>query len=344
MVLCGIIYAQDRGAASSIAWSPDGETIAVASTTGLWLFDSEFNELGNLDFELDSVNQQRFVAWNATGDYVVYSSPLVIPISIVDVSKLQIITEIGDAYPWGPVRWHPTADQIVSGTLTGITRMWNAATGEELFYFDSMAEYHNDGLIHETLGLCWFSENALIIISPQRIFVVDVDEGHILEEFGPAPIGSRYVDCNRENQILSVDGRLFDLETASLTWDFVQGSEFNYPVSRTMTAAVEWSPDSRHFVANLTGCLTRVYDGLTGKVVAEMPGGLANLGSPYFYINSIDWHPDGSRFALVGQFGDIRVWDAETFELLRRFDGFDVHPALLAHLEKSEKSKQERCP
>ena len=72
MVLCGIIYAQDRGAASSIAWSPDGETIAVASTTGLWLFDSEFNELGNLDFELDSVNQQRFVAWNATGDYVVY--------------------------------------------------------------------------------------------------------------------------------------------------------------------------------------------------------------------------------------------------------------------------------
>ena len=53
--------------------------------------------VGNLDFELDSVNQQRFVAWNATGDYVVYSSPLVIPISIVDVSKLQIITEIGTA-------------------------------------------------------------------------------------------------------------------------------------------------------------------------------------------------------------------------------------------------------
>ncbi|MCY3779378.1 MAG: WD40 repeat domain-containing protein [Chloroflexi bacterium] len=345
MIICGSIYAQDRGAASSISWSPDGQTIAVASTTGLWLFDNEFNELGNLDLEPDIMSQERFVAWDSTGDYVVYSGPLITQISIVDVSKLKVITAIADTYTWGPVRWHPTADRIVSGTLSGIIRVWDAITGEELFYFDSMAEYPYDRLFHETLGLCWFSEKALIIISPQRIFVVDVDEGSKLEEFGPEPFGRRNVDCNSENRILSVDGRLFDLEAGSLSRDFLQFSELNYPVSLTTPAAVRWSPDSRRFVANLTGCLTRVYDGRTGKVIAGMPGGLRNLGtSPYFFIDSIAWHPDGGRFAVVGQFGDIRVWDAKTYELLQRFDGFELHPSVSARMEKSGKTGKELCP
>ena len=341
--LCGISNAQDRGAASSIAWSPDGERIAVASTTGLWLFDGHFNEVGNLDLELDTVSLSSFVEWNSTGDLLAFSGQLQTQISIVDVRELQVITEIV-AFPWSPVIWHPTADRIVSGTLGGDTRMWDALTGEEVFHFDSMAEYSSDGILHETLGLCWFNEKALTIVSPQRIFVVDVDDGTILEEFGPTPIANRNADCNLSNQVLSVDGRLFDLEDAAVTWDFIQGRKFGLPERLPVPAAVRWSPDSRLIAANLTGCLTRVYNGQTGNVIAGMPGGLYNLGtSPYFYIDSIAWHPDGTRFAVVGQFGDIRVWDAKTFELLMRYDGFGIHPTIMAYLEETDNPGQRKC-
>ena len=343
--LCGITYAQDRGAASSIVWSPDGHTIAVASTTGLWLFDNNFNEMGSVEIELDTVSGARFVAWNFTSEYLSYSGMHHDPVSIVDIGELTVIREIYELYPWSPIRWHPSANRIVSGTLNGDTRILDAITGEEVFYFDSVALYPNDGLYHETLGLCWFNEVTLIIVSLQRIFIVDVDEETIMKEFGPAALFSAHVECNPENQILSVDGQLFDLQSAAHTWDFVQGREFEYPEPLPKPAAVKWSPDSRHIVANLTGCLTRVYDGRTGKVVAGMPGGLRNLGTaPYFFIDSIAWHPDGSRFAVVGQFGDIRVWDANTYQLLQRFDGFELHPTLLAHLEKSDQPGRERCP
>ena len=42
LALSGIVSAQERGWATAIAWSPDGETIAVGSSTGVWFFDADF--------------------------------------------------------------------------------------------------------------------------------------------------------------------------------------------------------------------------------------------------------------------------------------------------------------
>ena len=53
--VCIITSAQDRGFASAIEWSPDGETIAIASSNGLWFFDSEFNELGYVPIQAKPV-------------------------------------------------------------------------------------------------------------------------------------------------------------------------------------------------------------------------------------------------------------------------------------------------
>ena len=340
---CGITQAQDRGAASSIAWSPDGETIAVGSTTGLWFFDNDFNQLGFVEVELGMSTWPKFVDWNSTGDYVVFSNMLTNPISVVDVSKLKVITEIDETSPWAPVRWHPKANHIVSGAL-GVTHIWDAITGEVLFYY-SLLEEEPDLGIYEPLGFCWYSDNTLIIVFSARILVVNPVDKTLLQIFDSALFSSRPVDCNHDYQILSLDGRIFDLETAKYSWipdhHFLSEDHFSHSES----VAVAWSPDSSKFIANLTGCLVRVFDGRTGKVVAGMPGGVGGLGpSIYFFIDTIAWHPDGSRFAVMGQFGDIRVWDAETFELLRRFDGFELHPEILAYLTVSGTLSESKCP
>ena len=92
-------FSQDRGFASAIEWSPDGETIAVASSTGVWFFDTEFNELGYVQVKQGGYGYSpRSVDWNASGDLVAIGYPRVFdseaPVQIIDVMKLEVITEI----------------------------------------------------------------------------------------------------------------------------------------------------------------------------------------------------------------------------------------------------------
>ena len=341
MMLCGVTYAQDRGWASSIAWSPDGETIAVGGGKGVWFFDNDFNELGYIEVEQSRSNWPRFVEWNAAGDLVAVSLMFVgDSIRIVDVSELEVITEIELRGLWTQVLWHPKEDLIIGGSPSGKTHISDAITGEELFFFDSRTA-RPDAEFHDTLGFCWFTENTVVIVTTQTVYVVDIVENIILQTFDSYfhPVATV---CNRDYQILEIDGGLFDLQTGSGTRIFSDYEGVDSGERPNHTVAAKWSPESGHFATSSERCHLRVFDGQSGELAAELPGGIYELAvSIWFFIDSIAWHPDGSRFAVVGQFGDIRVWDAKTYELLQRFDGFDLHPEAF---DADEQISDIKCP
>ena len=87
----------------------------------------------------------------------------------------------------------------------------------------------------------------------------------------------------------------------------------------------------------------RLYDGHSGELLADLSGGIYYEHLAYsFFLGVIGWHPTSSRFAVVGQFGDIRVWDAGTFELLQRFDGFGIgYEILMLDVDEADSVK---CP
>ena len=88
--------AQDRGWAASIAWSPDGETIAIGSTTGIWFFDNDFAEVGHVQVQQGEGEPARSLAWNASGDLLAVGYPRAYaggPIQIIDVRKREVISE-----------------------------------------------------------------------------------------------------------------------------------------------------------------------------------------------------------------------------------------------------------
>lgn len=337
MSLFSITVAQDRGAASSIAWSPDGATIAVASTTGLWLFDNQFNEVGYVEIGESDREITRYAEWNAAGDLIAISPLWFGPIRIVDVSKLEVINEIEFAMLKTPVLWHPSEDRILGGSEFGETRILDAVTGEELFYFNSREAWPEmDPMWIGTVGLCWNNANTIVIVNILSSYIVDLVEnetpGFFVENFGR--LGAV---CNNEYRIISGGGKLYDIQSGTLTRIFDEYVDF--------AVAQAWSPISSHFVVSLRGCLTRVYDGDTGDLIAELPGGVHGLGAGLWdYADSIGWRPNGSRFAIVGQFGDIRVWDADTYELLHRFDDFELHPGLVSHLDYPEQVAALECP
>lgn len=352
MSLSCIIYAQDRGWASSIDWSPDGQTIAVGGGAGVWFFDNYFNELGYMEVGNHiHPNLPRFVEWNAKGDLLAFSG-LDGPIEIIDVNMREVINEIylnGFHYVWTEVQWHPQENLIIAGSYHGTTHIWDAITGEEQFHFDSL-EHDPDSYWPATLGFCWFIEEEVVIVTKQTTYVVNIPENEILKKYTNFYFGSEAIRCNRHYLILSPEGQMYGLEpyTDDMVFDrnyYRQNAHKGAGVA--VSEAVAWSPDSDRVVVTFGDCHIHVYrvnDGDNSDLLAEMPGGNYEMYSTIFFIDSVAWSPDGGRFAAVGQFGDIRVWDAKTYELLQRFDGFEAHPDFLGRYDETEQLNDIGCP
>ncbi|MCY4070967.1 MAG: hypothetical protein OXG60_06690 [Chloroflexi bacterium] len=355
----GETIGKDRGWAAAIAWRPDGQMIAIASTTGVWLFGSEFNELGHVQVkqtENDEPKQgqakqewdlpHRSLSWNAAGDLLAVGDVRYgrTPIQIIDIGKLEVVSEISTRLlAWTPIQWHPADNLIVVGTYGGTAHIFDALTGEEVFYFVERKEGARGALSNYTVGFCWFDEDVIVIATHHEIYVIDIASKELLQTVDPDTVFDT-TDCNREHQLITTNGKLYDIRTGSLISVF---TEYDSHIDEFIwTLDVAWSPDGRRFVSSTEGCLVRVFDGGTGELLARLSGGIHyEYQANSFFLSSIAWHPDGGSFAVVGQFGDIRVWDVKTYALLRRFDGFELFDeyTLLPYKTREEFLEHE-CP
>ena len=322
--LCGFSFAQEWGWPISAVWSPDGKTIAVGSSTGIWFFDTDFEELGFVKTVPEEIiGSSLSLDWNASGDLIAVGYPGINPsgpIHIIDVGKRELVTliEYGDIY--SSVRWHPEKDLVVSGDWKGNTYVWDAVSGEKIFHFEEYDEQKAFAW-NPTVGVCWISERTIAVITGFEVYIVDFANGETLRSFDPGRI-LHHANCNNDHEVITEDGYLVNLDTGTLRKVFTRviegiGSWEFYVKGAGM------SPDSRLIATNEEGCRIRVIDAHNGDVLAELEGGIV-YDHAQRYTNSISWHPDGSRFMTVGQLGDIRVWDGQSYELLQRYDGFEM--------------------
>lgn len=351
--LGGITYTQDRGWATSIAWSPDGETIAIGGNTGLWFFNTDFTELGYVATPEMGGYPPSTIDWNAKGDLVAisYSRFTDIPMLIVDVNTQEIITTIKDQWVTSTVRWHPTDDLVMAGTSFGTVHIWDALTSAEVFFFEETLsdKYAVQNYIS---AVCWLSGSTVAIMATWETYITDVTENKTLASAMTGNLS--LADCSLDGDILKIGvfGGVYHL--------LVEKSEeipAMYNASGTganLGVSVAWSPDGGRVVLNRLGCNVYVYafDGHRLELMKQLRGSYSREDTPPRYRDSIAWHPDGSRFAVVGQF-DIRMWDAETYELLHKFDGFEVgyHETLKSSIGLSEEerktlmdAKNVKCP
>ena len=220
--LCGITSAQDRGFASAIEWSPDGETIAVASTNGVWFFDTLFNELGYVELRQGKyIVSPRSLAWNADGDLVAIGytefTDSEHPVQIIDVTRFEVITEIEVLALWTQVVWHPTDNLIAVGNWPGEAFVLDALTGEVFFYFQ---EQENDEQTNHswnsTMAVCWFSKSVIAVITQWETYVIDVELNEILQSFD---IRNQFhpPECHDEHKIINAQRGMFHVETGAFS-------------------------------------------------------------------------------------------------------------------------------
>ena len=333
-LLCSVlVYGQDRGIAVSIAWSPDGDTIAVGSTTGIWLFDAEFEEVAHVGLPEFPDNAPNTLDWNASGDLLAlgyhYGSRTQgagnkgqgIPILIVDIYDQDVVSTIEVKWLYSTIRWHPAENHLLAGTLNGTTHIWDAMTGQELFYFEeSFGREHRSSRM--TQSVCWLTESTIASIGGQATYILDVQEHKTLETVEDTPF-VLLADCNQDGEIMMVllSDVVVDARDVKRRYDDTKELRSANEIIRA--ADVAWSPNGSQFVTNSTGCRVHVFDGQSKQVLAELEGSFSDFFGLPHYVDSVAWHPDGTRFAVVGQF-DIRMWDSESFELLHHYDGFKV--------------------
>ncbi len=325
---CCIGFAQSRGWPLSAAWSPDGETIAVGSSTGVWFFDNAFTELGFVKTIPETITQSSLsIDWNAAGDMLAVGYPgghPSGPIHVIGFADQEIITVIDYPDIYAPVAWHPLSNLILSGDWWGNSSVWDAVTGERVYSFHER-DMKTAGFTNSTLAACWDSEHAIVAIQAFEVYFVNTLEDRIIKHFD-AGFPLDRATCGYERTALTERGHLLDLQTGAVTRVFLPPPGA-IGTNELYARGAALSPNSRKIAINDEGCRIRVVDAQRGKLLAELEGGIIQ-NFRFSYTYSVSWRPDGEQFLTVGQLGDIRIWDGQSYELIRRFDGFEMAPEL----------------
>ncbi len=359
---------EPSGWALTIAWSPDGETIAVGSSDGLWFFDDAFNVVGFAATPQFEGFPPTTMDWSADGGLIALAINWIpfyhqdgqfytgdFPILIVDADSREVIKAIEFPRPSSGIRWHPQERLILVGALGGPAHILNAATGDSEYVFDKET---TGGKRVTAEAVCWVSDSVAALFAANATYVVDIANDellHLIDRRGNGYDGQA-ADCNGNGGAINDIGNHHDLATGQISRAYTMDNNFtmgDYWRHVLAIAGIAYSPDGAKIATNGNSslCRTAVFDGRNHQLIAELQGSYARFGRHYFR-DSIAWHPSSEKLAIVGQF-DIRIWDAETYELLQRFDGFNAgyynpHPKARQAGEPETPRQREmrelRCP
>lgn len=340
LIACNTSLAYERGVATAIAWSPDGETIAVASTTGLWLFDTDFNEIGFVPTPALDAYPPSTMDWHASGKWIALSNhnyqerydhdrsrETGFPILVIDVAQRKVVSTVQFPRLSTEIRWHPAETLILGGEFDGRVKIVDAFSGDiQLNYRKSRAS--SEHVYHKLTAVCWHSESAAIAVTHNTVYVFDFVSGETLHriEQDKGYLSFKTASCHNGGRIITDLGYSIHVDTGTVKRIFSLDSTFtfkDYWYDEWDIVDISWSPDGSRIATNGNAGLCRigVFDGDAFTLLAELHGSHAKQYGRY-HADSIAWHPEGSRFAIVGKL-DIRIWDASSYRLLRVFEGFE---------------------
>lgn len=327
------------GSVVDIAWSPNGETLAVATSIGMWLYDASDLQSPPVSIH-DSVFGARTVTYSPDGRFLAAGGS---EVHVWDTNTHALIRTF-DANHVVDLAFSPDSSQLIISHGFGATsndlKIWDIESGREIVtlgegVFTGLT-FSPDGVYIAGIRLssCCFdtyvwdvafgetlleksmdiqADDDLVAFSPDGQTLVVVDRSgsfSVLDSHTREVIHTVVLDLNLDD--LHPAEAAFTLDGDSLVTVSSQGiiriwEAENY--SLTSTIDLNWnprlarlSPDGKRIAAiNWNGSM-RVWDTRTGELVNQRENFIA--GNPL-----VDFSPDGTLLASADFYGAIWIWD-----------------------------------
>lgn len=288
---------------SSVAFSPDGKTLATAWATQVILWDAASGEklftlcgqsvgttigynlgVGQISFSPDG---RRLAVANMDGVSKVW-----------DLSaQTEALALVGDFLPPKAIAYNADGSLLASGGDEGVVKVWDANRGTELFSLTLGGVIHSIAFSHDNNRLAAASEDG-------NVKIWDAATG---EELLRLPRLSGLYDV-----VFLADGRLATAgqDGAARVWDAATGQLLFTLAGPTSTViGVSGSPDGKRVATSGYDGSIRLWDAAPGYEVRTI---MAHAGMVW----DVAYSPDGSRIASVSVDGAAKLWEADTGRLL----------------------------
>jgi WD40 repeat protein len=296
---------------TALAWSPDGEILAMGGSHGVRLITSDtFVEIAHFDGHIDSVTS---IAWNPAGDKLA-SASWDRTVIIWDVNTQETLTVFrGHEFAVSSVAWHPDGSMVASGDLNGAVQIWDPLRGQSLYVSGDPAAGSSYSVGWSVDGRFASSDvlHGVCIRNVETNRCTLQIRGHIYPMIW-SPNGAMIATASE------AEVQIWDTTTGEHLRTF-EGHWHNEYAFRTL--ALAWSPDDNSLASNSVDKTVRIWDATTGDTLAVLEEGLyIEPARVLGYVNSLAWSPDGTRLAAAGDDGFVRIWDTTTYRLAVLYD------------------------
>ena len=278
-----------RGTAVSIAYAPGGSAFAVASSLGVYIYDSEtrreraFIPTAIRPFSVDITRDGETVAIGLLNN----------TIQIVNAASGEILHELtGHTSRVTDLAFSPDDTQLVSSSADLTVKLWRPQEAELLATLEGHTE------IVRTVA---FSANGKLIASAGddrtvRVWDALSAELVIVMEGHTSPINSVEFAPNSQRLVTGSADQTVRVWQISNGVPLLTLREHTGPVN-----GVAYSPDGTTIVSVSNDRTVRLWNGIDGRLVSTLSGHTLN-------IVSVAYSTDGSTVASWALDGTVRFW------------------------------------